>query len=951
MRSHHGFGTAAAERRRAGSRLAAAAMICAGLAGGCVQQQLGRGLPEPYGPLAATMASAGDIGLEPPAPNLRQVDLPSGLRVGFERAPTRGMVGVVLVVGAGSTGDPAGKEGLAHLVEHLGFHATFDGQSVSDTLARLGATYNADTSLDRTRFYEFAPRAALPALLRLAAQRLTHPLGGVDRAAVTVEREIVENELRQRNETLVYGQVAAWMQRALFPASHPYARPTGGTRDSVSRLSLEDARAFADAAYAPRNATLLIVGDFDAAAAAATAARDLPPELVGDAAHPRASTRGTRPPPPPYLPGPPPAGFEVMRAPVAWPEIWLSYYLADMYGPYAPAMKVMTAPVVVKTLRDILLEDEDVADVDLVRSEFRQATVLSCRITLISDRRSREIAERARQLIAAMWQPIAIDQAPRWAGDGAAAGYARLARTQRLALADAIFDSESFVGRAVSRAEYFHMTGAINAYDALVAAVAGLPAEALVQHGGYLLAPDRARLLFLQPLPEQERPPPGVVGVPSVDSRAPKMGDAPGRALDFGDPPPAPPLPELRAADVFRLPNGLRVALIRRPEFPAVTAALGFRGGTAASPPGVIELLRLLERDGVFALDQNALEIRKADGDDYAADVVVAGHRNLSNALFMLGARLRVLDGVHWGTVMTHVRESGARHAPATSPAARASRAFWRALYGEHPYGRVMNSDELRAVDSDQIKAWLPRIYNPANATLVIAGDFDLGVARDLVTRWFYDWSGLPGAGSIDVPPVAPVAADRPREAVIVTHRPGSTQVDVQIGCRLPAGNDPRGLAVGRTLAGAIAGHLKTRLREEAGAAYTVAGNAAVLRAGGAHLVIRAAIDNLRFREAMRVIRGHWAHFGRDGFDRGTLSQVKWDLVRASNLGFQTSAETAVSVLDAANEDWTPQLLATLPDAYRAVTTGDLARAFATCRSSTVISLLGDQPTIDAALK
>src|SRR5436305_179892 len=69
--------------------------------------------------------------------------------------------------------------------------------------------------------------------------------------------------------------------------------------------------------------------------------------------------------PPAYLPPPPAQGYEVMKAGVAWPEIWLTYFLADMYGPYAPTMKVLTAPVVVKTLRDILLQDDDVTDVDL----------------------------------------------------------------------------------------------------------------------------------------------------------------------------------------------------------------------------------------------------------------------------------------------------------------------------------------------------------------------------------------------------------------------------------------------------------------------------------------------------------------------------------------------------------------------------------------------------------
>src|SRR5215213_4372881 len=83
------------------------------------------------------LGAKGDIGVDPSRYDVRQTLLASGLRVGVERAPTRGMVGVVLVVGAGSVDDPRGKEGLAHLVEHLTFHATFEGRPTTEVVAHL----------------------------------------------------------------------------------------------------------------------------------------------------------------------------------------------------------------------------------------------------------------------------------------------------------------------------------------------------------------------------------------------------------------------------------------------------------------------------------------------------------------------------------------------------------------------------------------------------------------------------------------------------------------------------------------------------------------------------------------------------------------------------------------------------------------------------------------------
>jgi zinc protease len=329
--------------------------------------------------------------------------------------------------------------------------------------------------------------------------------------------------------------------------------------------------------------------------------------------------------------------------------------------------------------------------------------------------------------------------------------------------------------------------------------------------------------------------------------------------------------------------------------------------------------------------------------------MVVTGRRNLSNALLMLAGRLRALDRIRWGHVLDEVR---AKHIPEREPPARkASRAFWRALYGEHPYARVMGLHDLRRVPADEIAEWLPRMYRPGNAVLVVAGDIDIPAASALVSGWFSRWGTGDAGAPLDVPAVSAPETDGPNEHVIVTHRPVASQVEVLLGCRLPSGSTPRDVASARMLAGVVVGQLRTRLREEGGAAYSVSGSASVLRGGGAHMIVGASIDNRRLREALGVIRGHWRHFAQGEFDRGSLSQVRWELVQSENLAYQTSAETAVRLLEAANRGWAPTALTNLPASYRAVTSDDLTRLFATCRTSTVMALLGDEPTIRAALK
>src|SRR5262245_40625818 len=112
------------------------------------------------------MPFQGDTGIRPFAFDLWDVHCPSGLRVIFERAPGSRVAGVTTVVGAGSHQDPPGREGLAHLVEHLTFRAHGPGAApMRVRLWEMGASYNADTRFDATTYHAVLPRDNLPQLV------------------------------------------------------------------------------------------------------------------------------------------------------------------------------------------------------------------------------------------------------------------------------------------------------------------------------------------------------------------------------------------------------------------------------------------------------------------------------------------------------------------------------------------------------------------------------------------------------------------------------------------------------------------------------------------------------------------------------------------------------------------------------------------------------------------
>src|SRR3954469_22930583 len=152
---------------------------------------------------------------------------PSGLRVVVEKDTRTPLAGVFVVVGSGSSSDPKGKEGLAHYVEHLAFQSRpFGQQSFEDMLDAAGAiARNASTDFDATTYFEIGPASALPQLLRAEAVRMVIPVSDIPDSVRAVELDVVQNELRERNETGFVGDVFSRLPAALFPQGHPNASP------------------------------------------------------------------------------------------------------------------------------------------------------------------------------------------------------------------------------------------------------------------------------------------------------------------------------------------------------------------------------------------------------------------------------------------------------------------------------------------------------------------------------------------------------------------------------------------------------------------------------------------------------------------------------------------------------------------------------------------------------
>lgn len=193
--------------------------------------------------------------------------LQNGLRVVL--APDRVTPGISVVVhyGVGTAHAPPAQRGISHLVEHLTFRgslhlAPLQGSAV---LHAIGAKVNAATTLESTDYFTQLPASALETVLWVESERMGFTLGGVDQAALDIERRIVSNEQRLRRRSFNDLIERYWLP-ALYGEEHPFV---GGQNavDTVDAVTLGAVQWFFQTHYRPDNATLVLVGQFEIARA------------------------------------------------------------------------------------------------------------------------------------------------------------------------------------------------------------------------------------------------------------------------------------------------------------------------------------------------------------------------------------------------------------------------------------------------------------------------------------------------------------------------------------------------------------------------------------------------------------------------------------------------------------------------------------------------------------
>ena len=263
---------------------------------------------------------------------------------------------------------------MAHLFEHLMFGQTesLPPGEFDRLVERTGGESNAATWVDWTYYRLSLPSRDLALGVRLEAERMQHLV--LEPTPVESERDVVTNERRERVEDDVDGWLDEQLMAHAFTV-HPYRWPTIGWMEDIRALSLPEIRAFYRTWYAPNNATIVCVGDFDEPALL---------ELIANhyGAIPPATLPATA-----QVAEPPQTRERIVRAPkpIATDRLLVGYKAPGQDEPDWATLEIVATLLAgcpsARLYRRLVIEREMASSVDAQLTPFRDPSLLRLSVT------------------------------------------------------------------------------------------------------------------------------------------------------------------------------------------------------------------------------------------------------------------------------------------------------------------------------------------------------------------------------------------------------------------------------------------------------------------------------------------------------------------------------------------------------------------------------------------
>jgi len=711
--------------------------------------------------------------LEVPSLKFDKYKLDNGLEVILSEDHRLPMVAVSLWYHVGPANELPGRTGFAHLFEHMMFEGSrhVPGSSHFHFLEAAGASdINGTTDFDRTNYFETLPSNQLELALWLESDRMGYLPDKLDQANLSNQQDVVRNERRQSLENAPYGVVEEGLFHQLFPKEHPYYGEVIGSHLDIQSAKLEDVRNFFKLYYAPNNASLAIVGDFDPAKA-----KELVEKYFGPL------KRGEEVPKIKALT--PPISAErrlTVQDNVQLPRVYMAWLTSPIFKP-GDAEADLSATILgggksSRLYKKLVYEKQIAQDVAVNQQSLILGSVFEVQATAKAGVKPEDLEKAITAEIDAFRKegPTATE----------------IARARNVIESQIVSRLETlggFGGVADRLNSYNHYLGTPDFLAADIARYESASKESILAFAqGQLNNNQRAVVHGLpgkQDLGAEVATPKAPEKDPSKNNGEPVNADAEWRK-DAPKPGPASAL-HLPVPEKFKLSNGLTVLFNERPGLPLVAANLVLHAGSAANPsdrPGLASMTARMLQQGTATRSALQIADRAADlgatlnsgaGADTTGVSTRALTRNFPEALELLAdvalhptLPQSEIERVRSERLTGIVQEKD-------DPFSLATRVLDLALYGpKHKYGYPDSgtTESIKAITRNDLENFWKQNYYPDDAALIVAGNIKLSVLKPLLEKQFSAWkAGKPAATAMTSP-------DTTDAKLILVDRPGAPQ-------------------------------------------------------------------------------------------------------------------------------------------------------------------------------
>ncbi|HLG50550.1 MAG TPA: pitrilysin family protein [Chloroflexota bacterium] len=786
----------------------------------------------------------------------------------------------------GSRNETAGRTGISHWVEHMMFKGTpsLGKGEIFRSVNKNGGTLNGFTWIDYTAYFETLPSDRLDLALRIESDRMVNSL--FDPQEVASERTVIISE-REGGENFPTFHLDEEVTAAAFKA-HPYGHPVIGWKCDLLAMTRDDLYEWYRTYYAPNNAVVVAVGDFDTprlmerieelfgpipAGPPVPPVRTCEPEQEGER---RVVVR---------RPGPTRYFTVVYHAPAAnspdvFPLLVLDAVLsgAKPMGLFAGRDTAMGRSArLYRLLVDTGLCTRAGSAFGLTRDPYLFEISASLRPTTSLEEVERRIFDEIDRIIREGVRPEEVEKA------------VKQVRAQFTYASEGVTNQAYWLGD-------LEMVCSYTLLETFVDRIAAVTAEDVQRVAETYLTPTNRTVGWFEPTVTV-----GAAEAPAGPLQAARrywFYQAPARGASG--------VPTL-AIQRTRLSNGMTIIGHARPETPAIVVRATIQAGAIYDPPGKEGLAhftaRMMQRGTSRHTFQQISELTDRVGASLSVDgtehtIHISGRclrDDLDLIIGLLGEIVREpifpaaeMEKVR-GEILTRLREQR------DDTRSVSERCFRELAYpADHPYHRwAMGSDaSVSSITRDDLASFHGRYVQPNRMSLAVAGGIDFDDFVDRMTRTFSGWNASGPSAPFTVPD-APLPDRLIRRDLVV---PGKTQTDIALGQPSIRRKDPDfyALSMADLILGGLglSGRLGENVRDRQGLAYYVYSDLEAT-IGPGPWEVRAGVNPVNVERAIESIIAEVERIRTQPVDEGELADAKSYLTGILPLSLETNAGVA----------------------------------------------------------